>query len=117
MAALRPDRVTVEHAAAIAGAATVGGWLQDRVAGWPWEGAALTAALLCYVAYRDQRRRHLRYPPRSDPPTEAAASLAVDGSPCRGWPSLAVASRLVEKIESQLDEAAGQEREERLWRR
>ena len=117
-----PDRLTVQHVAALAAAAAVGGWLQGRIAGWPWEGAAVAAGLVGYVAYRDQRRRRLRYPPADEPAVELAGSLAVDGSPCRGYPFTGVAARLVERIDAQLSEAAGVaaddlEGQERLWDR
>ena len=99
---MRPDRITVEHVAALLVAATVGGWLQGRIAGWPWEGAAVAAGLVGYVAYRDQRRRRLRYPPAPEPVTELAGTLELDGSPCRGWPAYGMAARLVERIEHQM---------------
>ena len=93
---------TLERATTVVAAATIGGWLQGRVAGWPGEGAAATAILVGALVWRDQRRRHKRYPPRREPAV-AVGTLDVDGTPCRGWPTCAaVAAKLVDAIEHQM---------------
>ena len=111
-----PDVVTLERVAALLVAASIGGWMRGRVAGWPLDGVVVAGGLLGYAAYRDQRRRHLAYPPRDDEAGERASSLALDGSPCRGWPAYGMAARLVETIEHQLGDAGQLERGDEPWR-